>query len=458
MNNPHIIGININNSTIKIDYKTGPKPTPKPTPSPTVKPTPAPTVKPIPGPIPSYNSCNEITQSLHTTMYSLEKHLGTIDTLDTKHILFDEYMKFYKIVDLSDNDKLKIITYIQTHLDIKHLYNIDVIRTIHAALERGHYGYINTKQNTPKNNIYSMTNYLEESQYNTIDWSDKSNNPKQYQFRCINNQGPCGSCWAHATTECITIRLAIATGYYLPVDITQMLRCDNKQNDNGCHGGMMNNAMTWVRQSGGITGPGCSGQSYDGFTTICGSCGDPSCNGCAECKPCVSYDYKVTCTLNSQVSYLPGNTKQSIINALQGGPITIAIRAGIPYFQTYTGGVLNWVNGNKNNTIYIEFENKLDHAVLLVGYIKCGDKEYWKIQNSWGIWWGHSGFFYVAAKDGNGDFGDGDDRAYPICDGTYCTPSIIGTIKNKELYKYKDDFDCCPGNKCPLIAKKYIEL
>merc|ERR1712046_65795 len=81
-----------------------------------------------------------------------------------------------------------------------------------------------------------------------------------------------------------------------------------------------------------------------------------------------------------------GHTEDALEAAVSGQPVSVAIEADTRVFQMYTGGVLDDAACGQ----------KLDHAVLAVGYGVDGDKKYWKVKNSWSSSWGEEGYIRLA--------------------------------------------------------------
>ena len=95
--------------------------------------------------------------------------------------------------------------------------------------------------------------------------------------------------------------------------------------------------------------------------------------------------------------------------AVNKGPISIAIEADTRVFQHYTGGIISSDSCGTN----------LDHGVLIVGYGTDDDGTmYWLIKNSWGDNWGDSGYVKLARSENENDkgvCGVAIQPSFPVC-------------------------------------------
>ena len=413
-------------------------------------------------------SCTDLNNK--TQLHAVHNPTATATgiTRETAKKYADESLKFYNISpELYPNYGDTLYRYIKdiyktTNSEILLIPNPSVVtQYVYVKLKYGNFGLIEPNNDTNPSTMKNIESKI--SNFNTkwfqnnsnIDWTDKKQNWAGAQFRCINGQGQCGDCWANSTTECITMRLSIYTGYYCPLDIMELANCDTT--NYGCNGGWMSVAMNWINKNN-LHGPKCTSNNYnDGYFNT--TCNNTPCNSSNN-------NYTVTCDSVNDLSSSTNNSvakwnytwenayngvsmsntdKQNLINELGNGPVTIAIaQAGTNKFQSYNGGVYNWVETNNYKT---------DHAVLLVGYIKCKSKkdpskinEYWKIQNSWKNTWGDNGYFYVAAADGNDDFDQTEEnKAFPITQPTVCTPSFVKLPSNPITnYQSPGLNKCCP--------------
>ena len=140
------------------------------------------------------------------------------------------------------------------------------------------------------------------------------------------------------------------------------------------NGGLMDNAFSWTKTNGGL----CTESGYpytSGSTGQKGTC-------------------YTTCTKNTAVTPksftdVARNSDSALMTALAQQPVSIAIQANQPAFQTYKSGVLTGSCGTN-----------LDHGVLAVGYGTWSDgTDYYKVKNSWGTSWGMNG--YILIQRGN---------------------------------------------------------
>jgi cathepsin L len=212
----------------------------------------------------------------------------------------------------------------------------------------------------------------------SIDWTNY--NGASY-VTPVKNQGQCGSCWAFSTTGSIESATAIKnsqTGASITsLSEQQLVDCSGSYGNQGCNGGLMDDAFKYVEASGGL----CSESEYP-YTARDGTCKSSSCG--TKYGPISGY---------TDVTH---DSETALMNAVAMGPVSIAIEADQSAFQFYSGGVLDGLCGTR-----------LDHGVLAVGYGTTGSEEYWKVKNSWGTSWGMNGYVLICKDCGkNGNEGE----------------------------------------------------
>lgn len=200
----------------------------------------------------------------------------------------------------------------------------------------------------------------------SVDWSTKG------AVTGVKDQGNCGSCWSFSATGALEGAYKIKYGSLVSFSEQNLVSCDTI--DSACNGGLMDNAFSWTKTNGGL----CTESGYpytSGTTGQKGTC-------------------TTTCTKNTGVTPksftdVAKNSDSALMTAIAQQPVSIAIQANQPAFQTYKSGVLTGTCGSN-----------LDHGVLAVGYGTWSDgTDYYKVKNSWGTGWGMSG--YILIQRGN---------------------------------------------------------
>ncbi|XP_049818112.1 uncharacterized protein LOC109602488 isoform X13 [Aethina tumida] len=191
----------------------------------------------------------------------------------------------------------------------------------------------------------------------------------------VKDQGQCGSCWAFSTTGNVEGQYAIKNGKLLEFSEQELVDCDTM--DDGCSGGLMDNAYRMIEKLGGLELE--QDYPYD-----------------AEDEKCHFSKAKARVQLSGALNISHDETDMAKW-LVKNGPISIAINANA--MQFYVGGVSHpWkMLCNPKN---------LDHGVLIVGYgvhkysLFNKTLPYWIVKNSWGPSWGEQGYYRVYRGDG----------------------------------------------------------
>jgi C1A family cysteine protease len=201
----------------------------------------------------------------------------------------------------------------------------------------------------------------------------------------VKDQARCGSCWAFSTTGSVEGAYQIASGTLTSLSEEDLVQCDHN-GDQGCQGGLMDNAFEWIEKNGIA-----SEEAYP-YTSGAGVTG--TCDTAKSAKPVVTI---------TGFSDVPAGDEDALKSAVATQPVSIAIEADKSAFQLYKSGVLDSDACGK----------KLDHGVLLVGYGTDSGlgKDYWKVKNSWGATWGEEG--YIRMVRGKNMCGLAQQASYP---------------------------------------------
>jgi len=201
----------------------------------------------------------------------------------------------------------------------------------------------------------------------------------------VKNQGQCGSCWSFSTTGAIEGAWKIAGNDLISLSEQQLVDCATSYGNNGCKGGLMDNAFKYVINNGGLDlEDDYSYEAADGFCD----------HGKEAKKHAPIKDY----------SDVQPRSESQFKAALQKGPVSVAIEADQYGFQHYKSGVFKGTCGTR-----------LDHGVLAVGYGTDNGDGYYIIKNSWGPDWGDQGYIRITDDVGGaGQCGVLSDPSYPI--------------------------------------------
>uniref|UniRef100_A0A1A7Y3W4 Pro-cathepsin H n=1 Tax=Iconisemion striatum TaxID=60296 RepID=A0A1A7Y3W4_9TELE len=216
----------------------------------------------------------------------------------------------------------------------------------------------------PQNCSATKGNYLvSNGPPDSIDWRKKGN-----YITPVKNQGGCGSCWTFSTTGCLESVTAIATGKLVPLSEQQLVDCAQDFNNHGCNGGLPSQAFEYIMFNKGLMT-----EHHYPYKAVEGIC---------------MYNPKLAAAFVKEVMNITAYDETGMVDAVgTHNPVSFAFEVTAD-FMHYKQGV--YTSTSCHNTT-----DKVNHAVLAVGYGVENSTPYWIVKNSWGPSWGTDGYFLI---------------------------------------------------------------
>nr|XP_009503011.1 PREDICTED: cathepsin S-like [Phalacrocorax carbo] len=188
----------------------------------------------------------------------------------------------------------------------------------------------------------------------------------------LGDMGACGSCWAFSAVGALEAQVKLKTGKLVSLSAQNLVDCSMMYGNKGCSGGFMTEAFQYIIDNQGID----SDASYP-YTAQNGTCQYNASTRAATCSKYVELPYGDEAALKDAVANI--------------GPVSVAIDATQPTFFLYRSGVYDDP----------QCTQKVNHAVLVIGYGTLNDKDYWLVKNSWGVSFGDKGYIRMSRNHAN---------------------------------------------------------
>ncbi|KAI9529819.1 hypothetical protein NQZ68_008058 [Dissostichus eleginoides] len=210
-----------------------------------------------------------------------------------------------------------------------------------------------------KGNHFSSKGPLPDS----IDWRKKGN-----YVTDVKNQAACGSCWTFSTTGCLESVTAINTGKLVPLSEQQLIDCAQDFNNHGCDGGLPSQAFEYIMYNKGLMTE--EDYPYKAIELTC------------------VYKPELAAAFVKDVVNITQYDEKGMVDAVATlNPVSFAFEV--------TSDFMHYSEGVYTSTECHQTPDKVNHAVLAVGYGQQDGTPYWIVKNSWGSHWGIDGYFLI---------------------------------------------------------------
>uniref|UniRef100_A0A0D9W2N8 Peptidase C1A papain C-terminal domain-containing protein n=1 Tax=Leersia perrieri TaxID=77586 RepID=A0A0D9W2N8_9ORYZ len=209
----------------------------------------------------------------------------------------------------------------------------------------------------------------------------------------VKDQGNCGSCWAFSAVAAMEGAVKLTSGKLVSLSEQELVSCDVDGEDQGCSGGLMDDAFKFIINNGGLATE--SDYPYTANDDTCNITASYADFTAAEAATITGYED------------VPANDETALLKAVANQPVSVAVAGGDRHFQFYKGGIISGAAG---------CGTELDHAITAVGYGVASDgTKYWLMKNSWGTSWGEDGYVRLErdVKDKQGVCGLAKMPSYP---------------------------------------------
>ncbi|GBG29990.1 Cathepsin Z [Hondaea fermentalgiana] len=234
-------------------------------------------------------------------------------------------------------------------------------------------------------------------------WDWRNVNGVSYVTKSLNQHIPqyCGSCWAHGAASALADRIKIARkaqGDDVNLAVQYILNCGTTV-AGSCHGGSHTGAYQFIKESGYIPYDTCMNYAACSAESEEGDCksGDYTCKPINICRTCSTF--KAFGGFCSEIDVFPNATvaeygtlpdAEAVKREIYArGPVACGVNAN--ELSEYQGGILDLPDASR----------EIDHIVSTVGWGTDDEtgREYWIVRNSWGVYWGMSGFYKIYLGD-----------------------------------------------------------